>query len=169
MSEESTENSVLLKSGKQISADVVVTATGFNLSFLESLEVFVDGNRINIAEAFTYKGLMLSNVPNLIVTFGYINATWTLRVELIAKWICKLLKYMKDNKKTVCNPRMPKVEKGMSRRPFVENFSPGYINRDLHKLPKQGDKWPWLSIQNYQKEQTLLLKAPVNDGVLVFY
>ena len=163
-----TETGILLKSGKELDADIIVTATGLNLVTLGEIDFFIDGEPVDFSQTFSYKGLMYSNVPNLVSTFGYVNASWTLRSDLTAEYTCRLLKYMDRRGFRQCIPRLRKKDRGMSPRPFLSHFTPGYVQRVLPFFPKQGDQEPWIVPQNYGIDKRMLRQAPINDGVMEF-
>ncbi|MGF1590288.1 MAG: flavin-containing monooxygenase [Pleurocapsa sp.] len=164
-----TPKGILLKSGKEIEADIIVTATGLNLVVLGGVEFTVDAaNPVNFDQTYTYKGIMYSNVPNLASIFGYINASWTLRADLIAEYICRLINHLENLGVRQCTPRLRDEDLNMSARPFIENFSSGYLQRLMHLLPKQGDREPWTNTQNYQHDKKMFRHGSIDDGVLVF-
>ena len=162
-----TETGILLQSGRELTADIIVTATGLTLQILGGIQFVVDGQPIDFAQTYTYKGLMYSGVPNLVAIFGYINASWTLRADLVAQYTCRLLNYMDDRTFSQCTPQLP-VDHQMTPKPYISDFSSGYIQRSLHLLPKQGDRYPWTNVQNYQQDRKGLLRQRIDDGVLVF-
>ena len=161
------EDGLVLKSGQRIDTDVIVTATGLQLNILGDVQFMVDGAPINFGECFIYKGLAYSGVPNLCSVFGYINASWTLRADLICQYVCRLLNYMKRHEFVQCTPMPEKAEGPMTPKPFVSGFSPGYLNRVFERLPKQGDR-RLINTQRYKDDLEQLLAAPVDDGVLRF-
>jgi cation diffusion facilitator CzcD-associated flavoprotein CzcO len=107
-------------------------------------------------------------VPNLVATFGYINASWTLRSDLIARYVCRLLDHLRDTGTDQFTPRLRPSDADMPRRPWIEDFSSGYMQRMMPMLPKQGDRAPWLNPQRYKTDREALLKAPVDDGAMQF-
>jgi cation diffusion facilitator CzcD-associated flavoprotein CzcO len=111
---------------------------------------------------------MYSDVPNLMSTFGYINASWTLRADLNARYLCRLLRHLDATGTAQCTPRLRPEDRGMPERPWIEGFSAGYVQRKLHLFPKQGDHAPWIHTQSYARDKRLLLADPVDDGRLVF-
>jgi cation diffusion facilitator CzcD-associated flavoprotein CzcO len=163
-----TEQGVLLKSGQELSADIIVTATGLNMEVLGGVEFSINNEPFDFAETWSYKGLMYSGVPNLMFTFGYINASWTLRADLTAQFVCRLIQHMDATGTSVCTPTLREQDKDMQARPFIDDFSAGYMQRMMHRFPKQGDRDPWLNTQDYGKDLKLLRKAPIDDGVLSF-
>lgn len=163
-----TPQGILLKSGRELTADIIVTATGLNLQVFGGIKFSVDGKPVDFAQTYTYKGVMYSDLPNLITTFGYINASWTLRADLIAQYTCRLINYMSDRQLEQCTPRLRQQDRTITPRPYVTDFTSGYIQRSLDLLPKQGDFPPWINPQNYQQDQKMLLRQAIDDGVLVF-
>ena len=163
-----SQNGILLKSGRELAADIVVTATGLNLLVLGGVEFTVDGRLVKFDETYTYKGMMYSAVPNLVSTFGYINASWTLRADLTAEYVCRLINYMDRQGYRQCKPSLRDEDRNMATRPFIEDFSSGYINRVIHLFPKQGDREPWTNPQNYWQDKKRLLHGAIDDGVLAF-
>ena len=159
------ETGVLLKSGKTLEADVIVTATGLVMQGFGGIELSVDGRMVEPAKTLTYKGVMFSGIPNFAVVFGYINASWTLKADLICNYVCRLLNYMdgKGARKVVpnCGDETPIA-------PFVENFSSGYMKRALESWPKQGRRGPWRVYQNYFRDIIALKWKPVADAGLEF-
>ena len=163
-----TENCILLKSGNKLEADIIVTATGLKLLVLGGVEFTVDGQLVKFSDTYTYKGLMYSDVPNLVATFGYVNASWTLRADLIAEYTCRLINYMDKHGYRQCKPCLRDEDCNMTPRPFIKDFSSGYIQRFVHLFPKQGDREPWTNLQNYWRDRKTLRRDSINDGVLVF-
>jgi cation diffusion facilitator CzcD-associated flavoprotein CzcO len=160
-----TRDGILLKSGRELPADVIVTATGLNLLAWGGVRLDVDGTVLEPGRCVTYKGLMLSNVPNCAVCAGYANASWTLRAELSAEYVCRLLGYMDRRGYTQCVPRCdPNTVQG---RPLLPLTS-GYIQRGSDTFLKQGSKAPWVMHQNYLLDLFSLRLAKLNDGVLEF-
>ncbi len=163
-----TEQGILLKSGTELTADIIVTATGLNLLVLGGVEFFVDQQPVNFNQTYTYKGIMYSDVPNLVSIFGYVNASWTLRADLISEYTCRLINYLDKTGCRQCTPRLRNEDLDMPERPFIEGFSSGYIQRLMHLLPKQGDRPPWLNSQNYKQDKINFRHGAIKDGALVF-
>jgi cation diffusion facilitator CzcD-associated flavoprotein CzcO len=163
--EKFTEKGVQLKSGRELEADIVVTATGLVLQAFGGADLWVDGRRVDLGLTLAYKGVMVSDVPNLASVFGYINASWTLKADLICTYVCRLLNFM--DRKGV-RQVTPKNRDQTAVAPFVENFSPGYIERALATWPKQGAKAPWRVYQNYFRDTISLKWSPVNNRALEF-
>ena len=160
-----TPTGIQLKSGAHLDADLIVTATGLNLQVLGGLQLSVDGAAIDLAKTLNYKGLMFSGVPNLASSFGYTNASWTLRSDLTCEYVCRLLNHMKKRGLKQCTPR--NTDASITEQPWVD-FSSSYFARAMHLFPKQGSKAPWKLYQNYPKDIMLLRHGKVDDGVLQF-
>ncbi len=137
-----TESGIQLKSGEKVEADVVVCATGLNLEVLGGVRFEVDGEPVDFAETWTYKGMMFSDIPNLVHSFGYINASWTLRADLTSEYVGRVLNRMDELGVQQCTPRLRDQDRAMSARPWIDDFSPGYMSRKMHLFPKQGDHEP---------------------------
>jgi monooxygenase len=160
-----TETGLRLKSGEELAADIIVTATGLKLKLLGGMRLFVDGAAATPARAMTYRGLMYSDVPNLASTFGYTNASWTLKADLTAEYVCRLLNYMDSHGYDTCIPR--RRDPSITEEPAI-NFTSGYIQRASDVLPKQGSKKPWKLHQNYALDMLDLGFAAIDDGTLEF-
>ena len=162
------ETGILTASGKHLDADIIVTATGLKLSMLGEAVFRVNGEPLNVAQTFTYRGLGFSGVPNLFFTFGYINASWTLRADLVSEFACRVLNHMAETGTTVATPTLRPHEQSMAPRPYIEGFSAGYMQRAMHLFPKQGDHAPWTNPQLYAEEKKTLPAASMTDGTLAF-
>ena len=145
-----------------------MTATGLNLVLLGEMSWSVDGASVDFAKSWTYKGMMYSDVPNLITTFGYVNASWTLRADLTAEYACRLLNHMDARGARQVTPRLRDADRDMPPRPWIDDFSSGYMQRMMHRFPKQGDREPWLNPQSYARDKKMIRTAPLEDGALVF-
>jgi cation diffusion facilitator CzcD-associated flavoprotein CzcO len=150
-----TEKGILLKSGRELEADIIITATGFNLSVLGDIAFMVDGKPLDFAETVTYRGMMFTGVPNLLWVFGYFRASWTLRADLLADFVCRLLAHMEQIGAKRVEVRLRPEDEGMELLPWIdpENFNPGYMLRSLHLLPKRGAKPEWQHTQDYWREK----------------
>lgn len=163
-----TETGIQLKSGQHLEADIIITATGLNLVTLGEMEFTVDGQAVDFSEVWTYKGLGYSDVPNLVSSFGYINASWTLRADLTCEYVCRLLNHMTETGTHACTPRLRPDDENMPRRPWIDDFSAGYMQRMMPMMPKQGDRAPWLNTQSYSTDKKLFREGPISDGVMRF-
>jgi cation diffusion facilitator CzcD-associated flavoprotein CzcO len=163
-----TPTGIRLTSGEELQADIIVTATGLNLVQLGEVQIAVDGHDVDFANTWSYKGFAYSDVPNLASSFGYINASWTLRSDLIGEYVCRLLNHMAATGTDQCTPRLRSTDSDMPARPWIENFSAGYMERVMDRFPKQGDREPWINPQNYARDKKMFATAPVDDGVMQF-
>jgi cation diffusion facilitator CzcD-associated flavoprotein CzcO len=160
-----TETGVRLKDGSVLDADIIVTATGLNLLVIGGMQVAVDGAPVNFADVMSYKGMMYSNVPNMASAFGYTNASWTLKCDLTCEYVCRLLNYMDRKGFTACTPR--NTDPSVTEVPWLD-FTSGYVQRSIAKLPKQGSKRPWKLYQNYALDILTLRYGKLDDGVMEF-
>ncbi len=160
-----TEAGIELDSGKELEADVIVTATGLNLLFLGGMEMVVDGETVDVSEKMAYRGMMLSGVPNCAFTVGYTNASWTLKADLVSEYVCRLLAYMDEQgyAKSVPEVTDPSVEE----LPLID-LNSGYVERSLEEFPKQGSKEPWRLRQNYVFDIRTIRRGPIDDGAMQF-
>jgi cation diffusion facilitator CzcD-associated flavoprotein CzcO len=163
-----TGEGLRLKSGEEIPADIIVTATGLNLLVLGGTKFVVDDKPVDFSETFSYKAMMYSDVPNMVSTFGYINASWTLKADLTAEYVCRLIRHMDETETRQCVPRLRGEDLDMPARPWIDDFSSGYIQRRLHLLPKQGDHGPWRNTQDYSQDKKMIRDGDIEDGVLEF-
>ncbi len=154
-----------LASGEHLDADVIVTATGLQLKVIGGAQLVVDGTPVEVSKVLSYKGALYSGVPNFAAALGYTNASWTLKCELISKFVCRLLAYMDAHGYDTCTPRAP--DDAMQTRPAV-NLTSGYIRRSEHLLPKQGAAKPWVIYQNYFQDIAALRYGSLEDGALQF-
>lgn len=161
------ETGVSLSSGEYLEADIIVTATGLTLKLGGGVEFLVDGRPVHFPEVLSYKGTMYGGVPNLASIFGYINASWTLKADLIAQYVCRVLNLMDRRGYNTCVPPQPTQPDIFTDEPLL-NLTSGYIQRSASLLPRQGSKAPWKLYQNYLKDFVLLKFGRVNDGVLKF-
>ena len=157
-----TAGGILLRAGRELKADIIVTATGLRVKLLSGINPVVDGVEKNIANALQYKGMMFSDIPNLAFTFGYTNASWTLKADLVAMYLCRLLNPMKKRRMRQATPRIG--DQPIGTEPFVD-FSSGYIQRVADQLPKQGSKRPWRLNQNYALDVMALRFGSLDDSM----
>ncbi|MDA1076944.1 MAG: NAD(P)/FAD-dependent oxidoreductase [Proteobacteria bacterium] len=162
-----TQIGLRLSDGTQIEADIIVTATGLELQLLGGAEFSVDGVDVEFPSTFSYKGMLYSDVPNLVQTFGYINASWTLRADLTAEYVTRLINHMDQCGMRQVTPRILDKDRNMQARPWIEDFSAGYMQRVMHLFPKQGDG-PWSNTQDYALDKKMIRNAPLEDGSLIF-
>lgn len=161
-----TENGILVKSGEHLEADIIVTATGIELNALNDIEVSVNNEKVEPHNRLSYKGMMLSGVPNLAFSFGYVNASWTLRADLTCEYVCRLLNRMDKLGVNTCIPQEDPT--AIVDDEYID-FSSGYVQRALDRLPKQGKKAPWRNYQNYLKDIFLVRLFSIKDSTLKFY
>lgn len=159
-----TENGIKLANGEHLEADIIITATGISVLVFGDIDVTVDGQVYDPSQSFGYKGMMFSGLPNMVSVFGYTNASWTLRADLISYYMCRLLNHMDEKGFDFAVPVAPD---GMTPSPWMD-FQAGYITRVIDQLPKQGDRAPWTNIQDYKRDKALIGKAPLDDGAMVF-
>jgi len=165
-----TEHGIRLASGGEIPADVVVTATGFDLSVLGDVAFTVDGEPVDFTRHVTWRGVMISGMPNMAYVFGYFRHSWTLRVDLVADLVCRLLEHMRDEESTTVVPVLRSTDADMPLRPWCdpENFNAGYVMRSQHVLFGQGDREPWTHMLEYEQEREILPKVDLDDGTLAY-
>ncbi len=161
-----THDGLALASGETIKADIIVVATGLRMKILNGVRLSVDGAAVHPPEHWSYKGMMLSDVPNLVQTFGYVNASWTLRADLTAGYACRLINTMDKTGKRQATPRLGDAHRDMTPRPWIDDFPAGYILRALDHLPRQGDRDPWRNTQDYALDVRLVKRSPIEDGTL---
>jgi cation diffusion facilitator CzcD-associated flavoprotein CzcO len=160
-----TESGIRLQSGRELEADIIVTATGLKLQMLGGIQVDVDGKPVKFGETMNFRGTLLSDVPNMANVFGYTNASWTLKSDLVSAYVSRLINYMDRHGYDQCTPR--NRDPSTTPEPFLD-FSSGYIKRALDQLPRQGSKKPWKLYQNYVLDMLSLRYGPVNDSALEF-
>ncbi|MFO1081072.1 MAG: NAD(P)/FAD-dependent oxidoreductase [Reyranellaceae bacterium] len=165
-----TAKGILLKSGQELEADIIVTATGFHLNVLGDIAFEIDGKPLDFAQTVTYRGMMFTGVPNMAWVFGYFRASWTLRADLVADFVCRLLGHMKDKQARQVEVKLRPEDKDMPLLPWIdsENFNPGYVNRGIHLLPKRGDKREWQHTQDYWQEKNELPAIDLDDKAFVY-
>jgi len=161
-----TATGILLTNGEHIDADIIVTATGLQLVTIGDMDFSVDGQPVDFSKTWTYKGIAYSDVPNMASSFGYINASWTLRADITCQWVCRLLNHMTESGMTQATPRLRPEDADMPERPFIDDFSAGYMARMMPLLPRQGDREPWINTQSHRADKKFIAKAPIVDGVM---
>src|SRR5882724_4052352 len=155
-----TEKGLRLRSGEELESDIIVTATGLKVQLMGGMEVWVDGARVTLSRAMSYKGMMYSDVPNLASSFGYTNASWTLKADLTAEYVCRLLQHMDTSGS---REAIPRPNPDVKEEPFL-TFSSGYVQRAASSLPKQGDKRPWRLYMNYALDTIAIRFGKIDDG-----
>jgi cyclohexanone monooxygenase len=159
-----TANGIRLRGGAELAADLVVVATGLEIQLLGGATLSVDGRPLDLATTMSYKGMMFSDVPNLLMAFGYTNASWTLKVDLTSEWLCRLLRYMERRAYRIAYPaRDPR----MRSRAFV-SFTSGYVQRAHDVLPRQGTRAPWLVRDDYLADVIDIRWRRLADGIMTF-
>jgi cation diffusion facilitator CzcD-associated flavoprotein CzcO len=161
-----TETGIRLRSGQELAADVIVTATGLDLLAFGGIDLHVDGRPVMLSETVAYKSLMLSGVPNFVFAVGYTNASWTLKVDLVCAYFCRLLAHADARGWDAAVAELP--ADGMALRPLLD-FDAGYVLRSLDELPKQGDRAPWHLAMDYRRDTRYLLKGEVADSPMRFF
>ena len=160
-----TPNGIRLRSGEELTADIIVTATGLVMKLMSGVELVVNGRTIELSQTMSYKGMMFSDVPNLAAAIGYTNASWTLKCELVSRYVCRLLNFMDRHGYSQCTPH--KKDAAIAEEPIV-NFTSGYIQRALPSLPHQGSKRPWKLYQNYFLDMVTFRLGRLDDGTMEF-
>jgi cation diffusion facilitator CzcD-associated flavoprotein CzcO len=161
---------IVVGSGEKIEADVVITATGFDLSVMGNIPFVVDGEKVDFADTVTWRGIMFTGVPNLAYVFGYFRSSWTLRADLISELVCRLFTYMDEHGSSMVVPELPAELKDAPLLDWVEadNFNPGYLRRSMHLMPRQTGEDPWRLRHDYTTEKDILAGADFDDGTLIF-
>ncbi|MBU6498150.1 MAG: NAD(P)/FAD-dependent oxidoreductase [Rhodospirillales bacterium] len=165
-----TETGILLKSGQALEADIIVTATGFNLCVLGDIDFTIDGRKLAFHETVTYRGMMFTGVPNMVWVFGYFRASWTLRADLVSDFVCKLLTHMRSIGKRQVGVALRPEDSDMPLLDWIdpENFNPGYMMRGMHLLPRRGDKAEWMHNQDYWAEKDEIPAIDLDDAAFVY-
>src|SRR5690242_20491661 len=165
-----TETGILLKSGKTLDADIIITATGFHLCVLGDIDFIIDGKPLVFSDTVTYRGMMFTGIPNLAWVFGYFRASWTLRADLVADFVCRLLNHMKQKGARRVTVALPPADEDMPLLPWIdtENFNPGYMLRGMHLLPRRGEKPEWQHTQDYWAEKDEFPAIDLDDEVFVY-
>lgn len=161
-----TEQGIQLKSGKTLEADIVISATGLNMDMLQGAKLTIDGKPHDPSEGMTYKGVMLEDVPNCAAIFGYTNASWTLKADIAAAYVCRLINYMQrhDLDTAVAHDDAAHAEDSS----IMDALDSNYVARASHRLPRQGDKLPWRVLNHYARDRDMLVGQPIDDGVIEF-
>ncbi len=161
---------IQLKSGQALEADVIITATGFNMCVLGDIDFVIDGEPLDVSQCVGHRGIMYTGVPNLAWMFGYLRTSWTMRADLIAGFVCRIFQHMDDNHYEVVTPQLRAEDADMPLLPFIdeENFNAGYLMRSMHLLPKQGDREPWVFSQDYYTEKHTIAATDLEDGSLQY-
>ena len=164
------EAGILLRSGKTLAADIIVTATGFRLSVLGDIAFTIDERPLAFADTVTYRGMMFTGIPNMAWVFGYFRASWTLRADLVADFVCRLIRHMNKKGARRVMPALRPEDSDMPLLPWIdpENFNPGYIMRGVHLLPKRGAKPEWQHTQDYWSEKDQFPAIDLDDPVFVY-
>ncbi len=160
-----TEKGLRLASGAELEADLIVTATGLNLLALGGMQIAVDGEDVELSQTMSYKGMMLSGVPNMAMALGYTNASWTLKCDLTCDYVCRLLNHMDEQGYEQCVPS--NQDPSIVEEPFID-FSSSYVLRSIDQFPKQGSKEPWRLRQNYPLDIVSLKFGAIEDGAMQF-
>jgi cation diffusion facilitator CzcD-associated flavoprotein CzcO len=165
-----TEEGILTRSGELLEADIIVTATGFDICVMGDIAFDVDGEPVDFAQTFTYHGFMNSGVPNMASMFGYLRTSWTMRVDLLSDLVCRLLNHMDTQGATSVTPTLLEHERDMERRPWIaaDDFNPGYLQRSLNLMPKQGSHDPWTFCNDYYTERETLPALDLSEPHLVY-
>ncbi len=157
---------IALKSGRHLDADIIVTATGLKLAVAGKVDFTVDGKPVNFHDHFYYKGCMFSNIPNMTIVFGYLNASWTLKADIVSEYTTRLINHMDATDTQIANPYLADPENMEEEDVF--DFSSGYIQRSIEELPRSGTQLPWRLNQDYLQDRKILRSGPVDDGVMRF-
>ena len=160
------ENGILLKSGKTLEADIIVTATGLNLQTLGGMQLYIDDKLMPTHQAMTYKGVLIQDAPNFAYLFGYTNASWTLKLNIAADYLCRLYNHMDAKAYTVATPH--DNEGCATDKSMLDSLGSGYVQRASAHLPRQGNKQPWMVLNDFRRDTEILGKHPIEDGILQF-
>ena len=163
-----TREGLRLKSGETLEADIIVTATGLNLAVFGGVQFYVKGERVDLSKSVSYKGIMCTGLPNVVGIFGYNNASWTLRSDLIAEYFCRLIQHMDARGDTSVVPSISDEERERASLPWIQDFSAGYIERAIGIYPKQGEREPWVNPQNFKRDRVMFLQGELEDEALTF-
>jgi cation diffusion facilitator CzcD-associated flavoprotein CzcO len=165
-----TPGGILLKSGEELKADIIITATGFNLSVLGDIRFSVDGEAVDFSQTVTYRGMLFTGVPNLVWVFGYFRASWTLRVDIVGDFVCRLLTHMKQTHAKSVEVALRPEDKDMEILPWIadDNFNPGYLKRSMDLMPRRGSNPVWQHTQDYWSEREELPKIDLNGPEFIY-
>ena len=166
---EFNEFGIRLKSGRQLDSDIIITATGLNLQIMGGATIKIDSEEVDLSKCWTYKGIMISDIPNMVSTFGYINASWTLRADLISEWVCKLINFMDQERSKSVTPIASDTVNRPEPKDWIDDFSSGYMKRAMKNFPKQSKSQPWINSQDYRLEKKLFNQALRDDKALIFH
>jgi len=168
--EQFTDQGILTKSGELLEADIIITATGFNLCVMGDIAFDVDGQAVDFSQTFSYRGIMNSGIPNMAMMFGYLRTSWTMRVDLVCDFVCRLLNHMDSSAATSCTPSLRPEDADMPAGPWVtlDQFNPGYMQRGLHLMPRAGDREPWRYSMDYYTEKDELPAVDLTESALVY-
>ena len=162
-------NGIELENGETLEADIVVTATGLKLAVCGKIAVSVDGEPVDFARRWYYKGCMFSNVPNFAVVFGYLNASWTLRADINSDYVCRVLNHMTATDQDIAVPELTPADEARLEEDDIFDFSSGYIQRSKHIMPRNAVDYPWRLNQEYVLDRKRMASDPVADGILQFH
>jgi cation diffusion facilitator CzcD-associated flavoprotein CzcO len=165
-----TENGIQLQSGEVLEADIIITATGFNLLPIGGIPLTVNGETVDLGETWTYRGFMISGLPNFMMIFGYLRTSWTMRVDLLCDYLCRLLNHMDEKQASAVTPTLRPQDQDMTPHRWIseEEFNPGYLNRRVHLMPKSGDHEPWNFSADYYTEKDQLPDYDLDEDALVY-
>ena len=165
-----TESGLRLKSGDELKTDIIITATGFNLSVLGGINFSVDGEPVDFSKTVTYRGMMFTGVPNLLWVFGYFRASWTLRVDIVGDLVCRLLTHMKNKHAKSVEVTLRPEDEDMALLPWIDddNFNPGYLKRSMHLMPRRGDNPVWQHTQDYWREREELPRIDLDAAEFIY-
>jgi cation diffusion facilitator CzcD-associated flavoprotein CzcO len=165
-----TEQGIVTRSGELLEADIIITATGFNLCVMGDIAFDLDGEPVDFGSTFTYRGIMNSGIPNMAFMFGYLRTSWTMRVDLVCDFVCKLLNNMDDKGAVSCTPTLRPKDAGMAVYPWIdeEEFNPGYMQRGKHLMPRRGENEPWNFTTDYYLEKDQLPLVDLDEDALVY-
>lgn len=165
-----TTTGVRMTDGTEVAADGVITATGIAMTFLGDIPFSRNGELIDFRQSWTWRGIMATGAPNMLWVFGYLRSSWTLRADMIADLTCRLLSHMDEQGAGVVEPVLRDQDQGMPARLMIEadNFNPGYILRSIESHPRQGDRIPWTSPNDYDEEKVSIPAADLEDGTLMY-